>query len=492
MCDIVLVALNARWAHSSLGSRCLLANLGPMRDRARIEEFDLDARPLDVVERILAGGPRIVGIGVYVWNVALATQVAAALRAAAPHVRIVLGGPEISHETQGQEILRHAHHVIRGEGDLEFARLCGQLLGDSVAGPSSPILPHAAIIDAAPVDLARVELPYDLYDPRDLSGRVVYVESSRGCPFGCEFCLSSLDPGLRLVPLERFLPAMQRLLDGGAAHIKFVDRTLNANTPHAARVLEFFADRQQPGLLVHFEMIPDQLPEALRRPIQRFAPGTLQLEVGVQTFNADVAVRIGRRQNNALAEENLRWLRTHTHAHLHADLIVGLPGEDLSSFAAGFDRLVSIGPQEIQVGILKRLRGAPIARHDGAWGMAWNPHAPYEVLRTNCIGFAAMQEMRRFARYWDMLANSGRFGRTMKLVLDGGSAFEAFLGLSRFLWQRLGRAHAIARDELAARVGQWLLSRGHDARRVSEALAGDRRAADASSSRRQARHMVGR
>ena len=152
--------------------------------------------------------------------------------------------------------------------------------------------------------------------------------------------------------------------------------------------------------------------------IARFPPGALQFEVGVQTFNAEVAERISRRQDYARLEDNLRFLREQTGVHIHADLIAGLPGESLESFAAGFDRLVALGPHEIQVGILKRLRGTPIVRHDAEWQMVYNPHPPYEILQNRLIDFATMQKLRRFARYWDLVGNSGNFVETTPLIME--------------------------------------------------------------------------
>src|SRR5580704_3321279 len=163
-------------------------------------------------------------------------------------------------------------------------------------------------------------------------------------------------------------------------------------------------------------MIPDRLPESLREIIAQFPPGALQFEVGVQTFDDAVAKNISRRQDYGRLEENFRYLREKTGVHIHADLIVGLPGESVESFAAGFDRMVALGPQEIQVGILKRLRGTPIVRHDREWGMVYSQHPPYEILQTKLIDFFAMQRLRRFARYWDLIANSGNFVETTPLL----------------------------------------------------------------------------
>ena len=272
------------------------------------------------------------------------------------------------------------------------------------------------IIPAELPDFSQIVLPYDLYTDDDIAHRIIYVEASRGCPFTCEFCLSSLDIPVRQVPLPALLEQLQRLLDRGVKQFKFVDRTFNLNVDISKAILEFFLERCQPGHFFHFEMIPDRLPEALREVIAKFPPGALQFEVGVQTFNEEVGAAIKRRQNYERLEDNFRFLRSQTGVHIHADLIAGLPGETLESFAAGFDRLIALGPQEIQVGILKRLRGTPIVRHDAEWQMIYNPHPPYEILQNQLIDFAAMQRLRRFARYWDLVGNSGNFVESTPLI----------------------------------------------------------------------------
>jgi hypothetical protein len=245
-------------------------------------------------------------------------------------------------------------------------------------------------------------------------------------------------------------------------------------------------------------MVPDRLPEALREVIVRFPPGALQFEVGVQTFHVPTAERISRRQNYAKLEENLRWLRAHTGVHLHADLIAGLPGESLGQFGSGFDRLVALEPQEIQVGILKRLRGTPIVRHDAAWQMVYNPHAPYEILQNGLLDFATMQRLRRFARYWDLVGNSGNFLETTRLIWSAqeaptasgseyresgsdpqpaeartapGSPFHSFLRWSDWLFQRIGRTDSIALARLAEHLFTYLTTEaGLNPRDVAETL----------------------
>jgi hypothetical protein len=193
-------------------------------------------------------------------------------------------------------------------------------------------------------------------------------------------------------------------------------------------------------------MIPDRLPDGLREIIAKFPAGALQFEVGIQTFNEEVEHLIKRRQNHARLDDNLRFLREQTGVHVHADLIVGLPGEGLESFGAGFDRLLSLGPQEIQVGILKRLRGTPITRHDREWGMVYNANSPYEILQNRLIDFATMQKLRRFARYWDLVGNSGNFVESRSLIWAGteSSPFRAFMAWCEWLHARTGRTDSIA------------------------------------------------
>ena len=448
MPDIVLTTLNAKYIHAAFGLRYLMANLGALRERARIVEFDINQRPVDIAEVLLAQDPKIIGIGVYIWNVAPATEVVAALKRIRPDVIVILGGPEVSYETEQQEVVRLADHVITGEADLKFAEVCKQLLKHQA-------LPK--IIAAELPEFSQLALPYELYDAQDVAHRVIYVEASRGCPFTCEFCLSSLDIPVRAVPLEKFLAEMQRMLDRGVRQFKFVDRTFNLNIATSRAILEFFLARHQPGNFYHFEMIPDRLPPELRDIIMKFPPGALQFEVGVQTFNEEVGARIKRRQNNARLEENLRFLRGETGVHIHADLIVGLPGESVQSFAAGFDRLVALRPQEIQVGILKRLRGTPIVRHDVEWQMTYNLHPPYEILQTKLIDFATMQKLRRFARHWDLVGNSGNFVETTPQIWsDGASPFASFLHWSEWLHARAGRTDSIALVRLMEWIFQFL------------------------------------
>ena len=448
MADIVLTTLNAKYSHASFGLRYLIANLGDLKPQATMLEFDINQRPTDIAEIILSKNPKIVGIGVYIWNVTEATEVVSLLRKIRPDLTIIVGGPEVSYEVEEQTICQTADYVITGEADFKFADVCRQLLRGEK--------PPQKIVYAEPVDVRNLASPYEFYDNKDIAHRVIYVEASRGCPFTCEFCLSSLDLPLRRFPLETLLPEFQKLLDRGVRVFKFVDRTFNLSIAYSMKLLEFFLERYEPGLFLHFEMIPDRLPEELRQIILAFPQGAMQFEVGIQTFNETVAELIKRRQDYAKTEENIRWLLKHTGAYIHSDLIFGLPGEDIESFGSGFDRLVALKPQEIQVNILKRLRGTPIVRHDREWAMNYNPHPPYEILQNKLIDYATMQRLRRFGRYWDLFSNSGHFVETLPLLWLDASPFQRFMAFSEWLYEQGGRTHSLALDYLAEQLHIFL------------------------------------
>jgi radical SAM superfamily enzyme YgiQ (UPF0313 family) len=498
---IVLATLNARWLHASFGLRCLKAALGPLRDRCAVIEGTLEDRPVDFVERLLAHEPRVIGLGVYVWNAELSLDVARLVKKLRPDVVLVVGGPEVTHEIEAQELCALADHVVKGEGEDAFRNVCERVLA-----PAALPMVQERIIDGGKPDLARIALPYALYDDVDLKDRVVYVEASRGCPFTCSFCLSALDDGVRTYPLDAFLREMGALYERGLRRFKFVDRTFNLKIDDASRILDFFLERvaaspataatpasahamtggtpvppgalSPPELFVHFEMIPDRLPDALRDRLAKFPPGCVQLEVGIQTFDDETCKRIARRQDNARVEENLRFLAAHTGVHVHADLIAGLPGEDLASFGRGFDRLLALGPEEIQVGILKRLRGAPLvadaARHP-EWQLLFDDAPPYTVLRTSALSFHDVQRISRFARAFDLVHNSGRFPSTSRLLFTtDDTPFSSFLAFSDWLFASAGTRHGIALARLSALVRTYLVDVAHaDALTVDQALERD-------------------
>ena len=429
---IVLATLNARYFHTSFGLRYLYANMQELQPFCEIKEFIIQTRAIDIVEQILASKPDIVGFGVYIWNIVETTDVVSLLKVIAPEIKIVLGGPEVSYETEQQAIVASADYVLTGPADLSFYQLCKNIIADA------PL--ERKIFNSKPVELKDLASPYQYYTDEDLANRLLYVEASRGCPFKCEFCLSSLDKNSVPFEIVLFLEQMEILYNRGARNFKFIDRTFNLNINTTMEIMQFFLDRMTDDLYLHFEVVPDHLPRKLKALLAQFPEGSLQFEIGIQTFNTEVQANISRKQNNAKSKENLLWLRDNTHAHIHADLIFGLPGETFDSFKDSFNQLYHCRPHEIQMGILKRLKGSPIIRHTESFDLRFNPLPPFNILSTDRVSFATMQRINRFARYWDMIGNSGRFKYALPYMLSD-EPFDDFMAITEWIFNKTGQIH---------------------------------------------------
>ncbi|MCG8451879.1 MAG: B12-binding domain-containing radical SAM protein [Spirochaetales bacterium] len=483
---ILLAVLNARYSHPSLGLRCLLANMGSLQEQTSIAEFLIGDAIEDVVEQILAQSPAILGFSLSIWNVVKSRQIMAVIRQVAPEIRIIVGGPEVR---WAKEPVKEAHHLLRGEGEEAFPTLCHQIL----QGQDVP-----AVVDGGLPNLKTAVLPYDLYSDKDLEQRITYVETSRGCPFGCEFCLSSRERKVRTYPRQALEEAFDNLIRRGCRTFKFIDRTFNIHEDSSIAWLDFFYERwpkddkghligpdviRQPGrsaqrnesLFLHFEVVPERFGPRFLKSLSRFPSGGIQLEMGVQSLAPEVGERIGRPVHQKEIAESIQSLKSQTTVHIHADLIIGLPGEDEQSFARGFDKLREMGPDEIQLGILKRLPGAPIDRHTEKFAMKYNQEPPYDVLATSCIDFVQMQRLKRIARYHEIFCNSGRFVQGMEHIMaEGDSAFLALKKFSQWLWEKMGRAHAIGQPRQFALVLEYLQDHlNMDAEHAATVLAED-------------------
>lgn len=453
--SIVLCTLNSTYQHTSFGLRYLLANMQELQSQTKILEFTIKENSRWVAEQILKKSPKIVGLSIYIWNTEKMYEVATMLKSLSPEIHLVLGGPEISYETETQKLYSVADYIITGEADFEFHKLCSNLLSknndllinksDDLPKLIKPVLP----------EISHIKLPYYLYTDEDIKNRVIYVEASRGCPYKCEYCLSSLDKSVRNFNTELFLNEINLLIDRGARTFKFVDRTFNLSPTTSTTILKYFLSRIELGLFLHFEMVPDRLPAEIKELIQQFPEGSLQFEVGIQTLNPEVAYNVSRKNDLQKVKENFQYLLDNTHVHTHADLIVGLPGETLDSFAAGFDQLALMQPNEIQVGILKRLKGAPIARHEKQFEMVYQVTPPFQVLKTSTMDFSTLQKMNRFAKFWDLYANSGDFKNFTQFIKNkSGSFFWNFMEFVDFLSLKFTETHSISMISLAEQA--WI------------------------------------
>ena len=461
--EIILTTINAKWIHPSLALRLLKANLGSLENSCEIIEFAL-RQPLDEkLEPFLTVRPRILGVSVSIWNHLATIELLKELEKiwADKKPVVVLGGPEVSYLPSDAEIFDYADHVIRGEGETAFRELCEKILQRPYT---------EARIANRRFEGELVKTAYHLYSDEDVSKKLIYVESGRGCPFNCDFCLSALDDTIYEFPLEQFLADMDILIQRGVKTFKFLDRSFNINIPRALQIIGFFLGKienlysssvnSSPNIpfTVHFEMVPSLFPPELLQALARFPPGTLRIEIGVQTLNPQVGALINRPSNPDKELETVRFLREKSGAVIHADLIAGLPGEDLVSFGKGFDLLWTAGNgvshhkgrMEIQLGILKRLPGAPISRHNDAFGMRYNPLPPYEIEKTSSVSEEDMRRIKNFARFWEIIVN-----RQLADV-GNGDIFWKFMTFSDELLARFGRNWGIDKEELRAALGNYI------------------------------------
>lgn len=447
--DLVVVAYNARYTHASLGVRWLVANLGDNPPRCAWHEFDLRVPVEEAAIRIVVHDPKLLALGVYIWNAQKVLRLIECLKAMRPDVRIILGGPEVAVAALEHPVCRLADLILTGEAEAIFGDWCRRLL----AGETPP----SKIIHAPLPDLAELTLPYSLYDATDLQTRHIYVETTRGCPFQCDFCVSGCEAGVREFPLDTVLTEVMALAERGVRTLRFVDRTFNARPERAARILNTLRPWADQGLRLHLEFTPQSRYRSdLAEALCAWPPGSLHIELGIQSLNETVSRRV-RRPGIGQTEAALNFLLRCVRADVHADLIVGLPGEDWDSVAASFDGVYRCGSQELQVGILKNLPGTQLERHVKSFEMVFDPAPPYALLSSATLTPDQVQRLKHFAAFWDRLANHNGFPHTLPFILRGHtSPFHAFMHLSDWLYAGFKRTHHLSLDELIAALYAYL------------------------------------
>jgi len=464
MKKIILTTLNSRYSHTSIALRYLYANMKELQSETKILEFVINENVQSVAEKILDESPDIIGIGVYIWNAADVHDLLEIIKKVSPQTQVILGGPEAGYLPHRVNFDK-ADYIVQGEGDLLFYEICDAILN---ANP-----PEERIIKAPMVDLKKVELPYAYYSDNDVQNRHIYVEASRGCPFLCEFCLSAIDEKVRSFDLDVLLKEFEILWQRGARNFKFIDRTFNLNIKTANRLMDFFLSKAPP-YFAHFEVVPDHFPDSLKERISKFPPASLQLEVGIQTLDSAIAANISRPLKMDKIRENLAYLENETNAHMHVDLIVGLPGETLEGFGKNLNVLSSLVQSEIQIGILKKLSGTTMNRHDREAGMVYSDKPPYDVLKTGAVSFKEIQRMKRFARFWDLIYNSGNFTHSIVLLWENDTVFDAFFAFSEWIYLQTASTWKISLERLAKLFFDYLTSeKGMEEERVAASMISD-------------------
>ncbi|MEN9919878.1 MAG: hypothetical protein RL662_2314 [Bacteroidota bacterium] len=429
----VLATINAKYIHTSLALRWLyVAN----KDRFDIsfKEFTLKDTLDNIVSSILDSNCDIVGLGVYIWNVKQTKQLVCRLRQAKPQLIIILGGPEVTYEPDFFITNWDIDYVISGEGEFVLGELIYALenkLSDQLAGVSSKSKISNEVVQADMQQLARLESPYTLdEDKEDLKNRLIYFETSRGCPYQCQYCLSSLEKGVRYFDRDYIFSNLKQLIDNRVRQLKFLDRTFNLNREHTLAVFDFLLEHHRENLVCQFEIYADLLhPDIIEYINTQLPKDFFRFEIGIQSTYEPTNVAVKRKQNFELLADNVRKLILGGKIDFHLDLIAGLPYETFPRFSKSFNDVFVLRAKEVQLGFLKMLRGTALRKGADAYGYVYDTEAPYEIRSNDSISEQELDRIHGVEHALEKYWNSGRFKRTMNRLCDeqyAGRYFELF------------------------------------------------------------------
>ncbi len=479
---VVFCTLNSKYIHSSLAPWCLFtaAKNDGVPCEIKVIEGTVNESMEAVYDRIKSEKPDLVAFSCYIWNIKKTLALCEMLKSDGN--LIALGGPEVSYNQR--EIFEKnsfIDYVLSGEGEKTVPALIKALSrGESpdIKGVSYRKGEEIIVSDAEAIDFENTVSPYCEEYFAALGNKIAYIESSRGCPFSCAFCLSGRCGKVRFLPLDRVKNEMLLLSSMGAQTIKFVDRTFNCNKKRASEILRFIAceygKKIPEGVCFHFEIAADIIDEEMFSIVEKLPVGAVQFEVGIQSFNEDTLKKINRKTHSALTEKNVRRLLSFKNCHIHIDLIAGLPGEDYNSFTDGFNRAYEIGANMLQLGFLKILKGSPMSGNKEEYPCVYSSEPPYEVISTPYITKEELSRLHICENELERLYNSGRFPRTLNYVTRFMPPFDLFLGLGEYLINK-GEEGSIPLDKYTCFVYEYLsLIRGVDKMRLRDMMLLDR------------------
>lgn len=434
---ILLTAINAKYIHSNLAIYSLRACAGEYKSQIELAEFTINNQKDYILEEIYKRKPDILCFSVYIWNLDYVESVAREFKKICPDTPVWVGGPEVSYEVE-DFLASHPEidGVMIGEGEETFREVCDYYAGnrelDGIRGIAYRNNNGIRVTESrAIMDMSRIPFCYDTME--DFSNRIIYYESSRGCPFSCSYCLSSVDKSLRFRDTELVKKELLFFINQKVPQIKFVDRTFNCNHAHAMEIWRFIKDHDNGVTNFHFEISADLINEEELKLISDMRPGLIQLEIGVQSTNEVTIKEIHRTMKLERLKEVVRAIQSGANVHEHLDLIAGLPYEDYDSFAKSFDEIYELKPNQLQLGFLKVLKGSFMYEHAKEYGIIYHDRPPYEVLSTKWISFDDVLRIKKVEEMLEVYYNSGQFEITMKLMdVFYDSAFDFFQRLGDF------------------------------------------------------------
>ena len=419
---ILLTAVNAKYIHSNLAVYSIRANAKEYRDQIELGEYTINQYVEEILQDIYKKKPDVIAFSCYIWNIRQIRELVRELRKVLPQVPIWLGGPEASYDAKGLlEKYPEVTGVLAGEGEESFYELCKYY--DGKRAKLSDVCglvyrENEQIVDTGFTliqDLSSLAFAYE--DFEDFEHKIIYYESSRGCPFSCSYCLSSIDKSVRFRNLELVKAELQTFIDAKVPQVKFVDRTFNCKVSHAMEIWNYLHEHDNGVTNFHFEVAADLITEEELELFGKMRNGLIQLEIGVQSTNENTICEIRRKMNFEKVANLVTRVKNLGNIHQHLDLIAGLPNEDYESFGKSFDDVFALRPEQLQLGFLKVLKGSYMYENREAYGLVYRSEPPYEVLSTNWVSYDEMIRLKSIEQIVELYYNSHQYDKTLEAVL---------------------------------------------------------------------------
>lgn len=468
--NIVLATLNAKYIHTNLAIRYLKSYAKPEYNTI-LAEYTIKDPSFNIVSDLYQKKPDIIGFSCYIWNIEETIRVIRMFKKVSPNTKIILGGPEVSYDVHDWlKRIQEIDYIIMGEGELSFKQLLhyfhGNLSLEEVPGIAYLKNEKVIIHPAAPkIDLRNMPSPFRFEeDLPHIPKRIAYIETSRGCPFNCQFCLSSIEVGVRYFNREKIKEDIRYLMEHGVRTVKFVDRTFNISRSYAMEMFQFLIDEHKPGVVFQFEITADIMrPEVIQFLNDNAPKGLFRFEIGVQSTNDLTNDLVKRRQNFQKLSRTVKMVKEGGKIDQHLDLIAGLPEEDYMSFRKTFNDVFAMRPEELQLGFLKLLRGTGLRLQAKQYGYQYIDLAPYEIFANNVLNFDDILHIKQtediLEKYW----NDHRMNSTIEFLVTEvfDTAFDFFQEFGSYWdeqgWSRIG--HQL--EDLFTRLLGFLQQRGN-------------------------------
>lgn len=453
---ILLTSLNSKYVHSNLALKYLYMAGQKVCDNLEIREFTINNSRDYIFNELVMGDYDAVCFSCYIWNIEKTTELAADLKKAKPQVSILFGGPEVSYDSQEfMENHSFLDFLIFGEGENVFANWCKCFIEEGDFSSVDGLCYRTEKIHMnqqdVPVDFGMLPFPYGTFPCE--GDKVIYYEASRGCPFNCSYCISSLDRRIRELPVPRVKEDLAYFLSQNVKQVKFLDRTFNWDRTRSLDLFHFLIENDNGITNFHFEVCADLLDDEILQTLAKARTGLFQFEIGIQSTHGETLQAVGRRSDISKVMENVRKLVALGNSHVHVDLIAGLPYEDYATFRNSFNDVYDLGADNLQLGFLKLLKGTRIRENAEQYHYQYMDSAPYQVISNDFISAMEICRLKRIEEVLDLYANRGGFGKSLAYAIEkfGQTPFDFYEVFAEYFYQN-GYQHRSHKKEDLYRI----------------------------------------